>query len=47
MFKTEMEPKAAGEWFHCKVFNIFYSVILWSTKVQTMENVVDLLNTDC
>ena len=22
MFKTQVEPRAAGEWFHCKVFNI-------------------------
>ena len=23
MFKTKVEPQAAGEWFHCKVLNIF------------------------
>ena len=22
MFKTQVEPRAADEWFHCKVFNI-------------------------
>ena len=21
MFKTQVEPRAAGEWFHCKVLN--------------------------
>ena len=24
--QTQVEPRAAGEWFHCKVYNI-YSVI--------------------
>ena len=33
MFKTQVEPPVAGEWFHCKVLNI-----LWSIRVQTMEN---------
>ena len=33
MFKTQVEPPAAGEWFHGKVLNI-----LWSIRVQTMEN---------
>ena len=23
MFKTQVEPQAAGEWFHCQVLNIF------------------------
>ena len=22
MFKTQVEPRAAGEWFHCQVLNI-------------------------
>ena len=22
MFKTQVKPRAAGEWFHCKVLNI-------------------------
>ena len=30
MFKTQVEPQAAGEWFQCKVLNIlwchFYSL---------------------
>ena len=30
MFKTQVEPRAASEWFHCKVLNIswpyFYAV---------------------
>ena len=24
MFKTEVEPQAAGEWFHLKVLNILW-----------------------
>ena len=24
MFKTQVEPQAAGEWFHCKVLNILW-----------------------
>ena len=24
VFKTEVEPRAAGEWFHCKVLNILW-----------------------
>ena len=23
MFKTQVEPRAAGEWFHCKVLALF------------------------
>ena len=23
MFKTQVEPPATGQWFHCKVLNIF------------------------
>ena len=34
MFKTRVEPRAADEWFHCKVLNIlwrhFYGV--WTMK---------------
>ena len=37
MFKTQVEPRAAGEWFHCKVLNIL-TLFLWSIRVQTMEN---------
>ena len=29
MFKTQVEPRAAGELFHCKVLNILAS-FLWS-----------------
>ena len=32
MFKTQVEPQAAGEWFHCKVLNILAS-LLWSIRV--------------
>ena len=24
MLKTQVEPRVAGEWFHCKVFNILW-----------------------
>ena len=24
MFKTQVEPRAAGEWFHCQVLNILW-----------------------
>ena len=28
MFKTQVQRRAAGEWFHCQVLNInFYGVI--------------------
>ena len=37
MFKTQVEPRAAGEWFHCKVLNVL-TLFLWSIRVQTMEN---------
>ena len=36
-FKTKVEPRAAGEWFPCKVMNILTS-FLWSIRVQTVEN---------
>ena len=37
MFKTQVEPRAADEWFHCNVLNILTS-FLWSISVQTIEN---------
>ena len=38
MFKTlKVEPRAAGEWFHCFFLNILTS-FLRSIRVQTMEN---------
>ena len=27
MFKTQVEPRAAGKWFHCKVLNTVFGVI--------------------
>ena len=24
MFKTQVEPRAAGEWFHCQVLNTLW-----------------------
>ena len=27
MFKTQVEPRATGEWFHCKVLNILTSFL--------------------
>ena len=37
MFKTQVEPRAADEWFHSNVLNILTS-FLWSISVQTIEN---------
>ena len=37
MFKTQVEPPAADECFHCKVLNILTS-FLWPIREQTMEN---------
>ena len=37
IFKTQVEPRAAGEWFYCKVLNIL-TLFLRSIRVQTMEN---------
>ena len=28
MFKTEVKPQGAAEWFHCKAFNIFDAISL-------------------
>ena len=37
MFKTQVKPPTASEWFHCTVVNIMTS-FLWSVRVQTKEN---------
>ena len=37
MFKTQVEPRVAREWFYFKVLNILTS-FLWLIWVQTMEN---------
>ena len=37
MFKNQVEPRSAGEWFYYKVFNIMTS-FLWSLRVHTVEN---------
>ena len=37
MFKTQVKPPTAGEWFHCSDVNIMTS-FLWSVRGQTMEN---------
>ena len=37
VFKTRVEPRAAGEWFHCKVWAVLTS-FLWPIRVQIMEN---------
>ena len=37
MFKTQVEPPAADECFHCKDLNILTS-FLWPVREQTMEN---------
>ena len=44
MFKTQVEQRAAGEWFHCKVLSILTSFLL-SIRVKTIEIVVDLFFT--
>ena len=44
MFKTQVEPRTTGEWFHCKVLNILMSC-LWSIRVQPWKIVVDLFFT--
>ena len=41
MFKTQVEPRTTGEWFHCKVFNNLMSC-LRSIRVKPWEIVVDL-----
>ena len=33
MFQTQVEPRAAGEWFHGKVLNILMS-FLWSIRLK-------------
>ena len=41
MFQTQVEPRAAGEWFHGKVLNILMS-FLWSIRLKK-QNYVHLL----
>ena len=41
MFKTQVEPRTTGEWFHCKVLNNLMSC-LWSIRVKPWKIVVDL-----
>ena len=45
MFKTQAEPRAAGEWFHCKVWNILTSFLRSITEEIFWKIVVDLLFT--
>ena len=45
MFQTQVQPRAAGELFLCKVMK-FWAIswtFLWSLRVQTIEIIVDLL----
>ena len=44
MFKTQVEPRTTGEWFHCKVLNILMSC-LWLIRVKPWKIVVDLFFT--
>ena len=44
MFKTQVEPRTTGEWFHCKVLDILMSC-LWSIRVKPWKIVVDLFFT--
>ena len=40
MFKTQVEPRAAGEWFHSKVLNIQLTSLLWSIRVKKPWKIV-------
>ena len=44
MFKTQVEPRTTGEWFHCKVFNNLMSC-LRSIRVKPCKIVVELFST--
>ena len=36
---SQVEPRSAGEWFHCKVLNILWRhFYIWSRKVSPIEN---------
>ena len=45
MFKTQMEPQAAGEWFHCKVLNISWRHFYGLSECRSWKIVVDLFFT--
>ena len=45
MFKTQVEPRAAGEWFHCKVLNILWRHFYGLYECRPWKIVVDLLFT--
>ena len=44
MFKTQVEPRTTGEWFHCKVLNNLMSC-LRSIRVKPCKIVVELFST--
>ena len=44
MFKTQVEPRTTGEWFHCKVLNILMPC-LWLIRVKPWKIVADLFFT--
>ena len=44
MFKTQVEPRAAGEWFHCKVLNILWRHFYGLYECRPWKIVVDLLS---
>ena len=45
MFKTQVEPLAVGEWFHCKVLNILMRHFYRLLECRPWKIVVDLFFT--
>ena len=45
MFKTQVEPQAAGEWFHCQVLNIlWHHFIVYLTNRRQFSMVYTLID---
>ena len=42
MFKTKVEPRAAGEWFHCQVSDILWRHFYGLYECKPWKHVVDL-----
>ena len=45
MFKTQVEPRTTGKWFHCKVFEHFEVMSMVDIRVKPWKMVVDLFFT--
>ena len=45
MLKTQVEPRATGEWFHCKVVNILWRHFCGLEECRPWKIVVDLFFT--